>query len=145
MAIALIAAFVLTAVVLFVIGARLVKRSPGPDVSTIAVIPFSNLNPNHGGPPIGALFAGQLADAASKVPALRLTPMPQAGSLIEGSVQTSGDRVRVAVWLVRTSDRRALWSQRYEFASKDAANVQDEIVRGVVGALHLGASRAASR
>ncbi len=137
MAIALIAAFVLAAIVLFAIGASLVKRSPGPDVSAVAVIPFSDLNVNPGHPPLAAPFTRQLADAVSRAPALHLAPVPQAGNLIEGSVRSSGDRVRVAVWLVRTADRRALWSQRYEFAAKDAAGVQNEIVNGVSQALHL--------
>jgi TolB-like protein len=145
MAIALIAGFVLAAVGLFVFGASRVKRSPGPDVSTIAVIPFSDLNPHPGDSPFTALFTRQLADAVSRAPALHLTPVPQAGNLIEGSVQNSGDRVRVAVWLVRAVDRRALWSQRYEFAAKDAAGVQSEIVSGVANALHLRSGPAPPR
>ncbi len=145
MAIALIAAFVLAAVLLFAIGASLVKRSPGPDVSAVAVLPFADLNANSGNPPLATLFTRQLADAVSRSPALHLAPVPQAGNLIEGSVQSSGDRVRVAVWLVRTGDHRALWSQRYEFAARDAAGVQNEIVNSVAHALHLPAGPATAR
>jgi len=139
MAIALIATFVLAAIGMFAVATRLVKRSPGPDVSTIAVVPFSDVNVIPGNAPSGAQFALQLADAVSKTPGLHLTPAPKAATLIEGSMQTSGERMRTAVWLVRASDRRALWSERYEFTAKDAAAVQDQIVRGVANALHLHA------
>ena len=110
MAIALVASFVLAAVVMFAVGARLVRRSPGPDVSAIAVVPFSDLGSVPSSAASGALFARQLADAVSKAPGFHLVERPQAATLIEGSVQTSGNRVGVAVWLVRASDRRALWS-----------------------------------
>ena len=135
-AIALVAAFVVAAVGMFAVAARLVKRSPGPDISTIAVAPFSDLSPI-AGESLGAQFATQLADTVSKTEGLHLTPASQAGSLIEGSVQRSGDRLHVAVWLVRASDRRALWAHRYEFPAKDPAGVRNEIVHGVANALHL--------
>jgi len=144
-AIALVAAFVLAAVSMFAVAARLVRRSPGPDISTIAVVPFSDLSPLAGGESVGAQFARQLAEAVSKTDGLHLTPVSQAGSLIEGSVQTSGDRVHVAVWLVRASDRRALWARRYEFPAKDPAGVRNEILRGVANALHLQPGAAAPK
>ena len=137
MAIVLIAAFVVAAIGMFAIGARMVRRSPGPDVSAIAVVPFSDIGASPGHVYSGALFARQLADAMSKTSGLHLVERPQAATLIEGGVQTSGDRVAVAVWLVRASDRRAVWSQHYEFMATDAAGVQDKIVRAIVNALHL--------
>jgi len=136
-AIALIAAFVLGAIGMFAIGARLVTRSPGPDVSAIAVVPFSEIDSAPGNASPGALFATQLADAVSKAPGFHLVQRPHAATLIEGRVLASGNRISVAVWLVRASDRRALWSQHYEFGAQDAAAVQDEIVRAVASALHL--------
>ena len=137
MAIALIAAFVLGAIGMFAIGARLVTRSPGPDVSAIAVVPFSGIGTAPSDASFGPLFARQLADAVSKAPGLHLVERPHAATLIEGSVQTSDGRVRIAVWLVRASDRRALWSQHYEFAPQDTASVQDKIVRAIANSLHL--------
>jgi len=137
MAIALIASFVLAAVAMFAIGARMVRRSPGPDVSAIAVVPFSDLNPPSGDPPVGALFARQLADTVSKTPGMHLVERPQAATLIEGRVQTSGNRLGVEIWLVRASDRRAIWSKDYDFTPADAAAVQTQVVRAIARALHL--------
>lgn len=140
MAIALIAVFVFTAIGLFFMGTALVKRSPGPDPAAVAVVPLSDVGAPPASEPFARTFTRQLDDAISKTDRLRLTPRSQAASLIMGTVQVSGDRVRAAIWLVRASDRRALWSKRYEFARKDAAGVPAEIVRGVVGALRLDSS-----
>lgn len=145
MAIALIASFVVAAVVMFAIGARLVRRSPGPDVSAIAVLPFSDLSPVPSDPPFGALFARQLADAVSRAPGMRLVARPQAATLIEGQVQTSGNRLSVEVWLVRASDRRAIWSKDYNFAPADSSAVRALIVRAVANALHLQPAETAPR
>jgi TolB-like protein len=137
MAIALVASFVLAAVVMFAIGARLVRRSPGPDVSAIAVVPFSDLAPTPADPRFGTLFARQLAEAVSKTPGMHLVERPQAATLIEGRMQTSGNQLNVEIWLVRASDRRALWSKDYAFTPADSPTVQAQIVRAVANALHL--------
>jgi len=134
-AIALIAAFVFAAVAMFAVGARFVKRSSTPDAVTIAVIPFSDVQPVPGRASAGANFADQLSEALSKVRGLRLAPATEAGTRIEGSIATAGNRVRVAVWLVRAADRRALWTERYEFVPTNTAAVQNEIVRRSVTAL----------
>ena len=137
MAIALIASFVLAAVMMFAIGARLVRRSPGPDVSAIAVVPFSDLTTAPGDPPFGTTFTRQLANAVSNAPGMHLVERPQAATLIEGRVETSGSRLRAEIWLVRASDRRAIWSQEYEFAPADSRAVHAAIIRSVATALHL--------
>ena len=94
MAIALIAAFVLAAVGMFLIGARLVKRTPAPDLSAVAVVPFA-------GASLGADFSIGLTGALAKNRGLtRRRSAESAGTLVEGSVQQSGDRVRVAARLV---------------------------------------------
>jgi TolB-like protein len=144
-AIALIASFVLAAVVMFAIGARMVRRSPGPDVSAIAVVPFSDLTPVPSDPPFGVLFARQLADAVSRTPGMHLVARPQAATLIEGRVQTSGNRLSVEIWLVRASDRRAIWSKAYDFAQADSPAVQALIVRAVANALHLQPAESAPK
>jgi hypothetical protein len=145
MAIALIASFVLAAVVMFAIGARLVRRSPGPDVSAIAVVSFPDLTPAPGGAPFGTLFARQLAEVVSKTPGMHLVERPQAATLIEGRMQTSGNQLNVEIWLVRASDRRALWSKDYDFTPADSAAVQAQIVRAVATALHLQPAESAPK
>lgn len=124
MAIALIAAFVLAAVGMFMIGARLVKRTPGPDLSAVAVLPFA-------GDSLATQFSAGLREVFAKNDGLRVVDASNAVVLIEGSVQQSGDRVRVAVRLVRSAGRNALWARSYDFDVKDAAAVQGAIAHEV--------------
>jgi len=137
MAIGLIAVFVLAAVAVFALAARLVTRSSGPDVSFIAVVPFADLNSAHGTTSFGAQFAAGLAHALQKTTGVHLVERAQAATLIEGSLQCLADRCRVAVWLVRASDRRALWSEHYEFAPGETGAVHQHIVLSIRKALHL--------
>jgi TolB-like protein/class 3 adenylate cyclase/Tfp pilus assembly protein PilF len=61
--------------------------------------------------------------------------------LIEGSVRRSSDRVRVAVQLIEAESGLLRWSERYDAEMKDIFSVQDEITRGVAGALAIRLTR----
>lgn len=54
------------------------------------------------------------------------------GSVLEGSVQKAGNRVRIAVKLTNTIDGFQVWSERYERELKDIFSIQDEISLAVV-------------
>jgi eukaryotic-like serine/threonine-protein kinase len=62
----------------------------------------------------------------------------QVGSVLEGSVQRSGDRLRIVAQLVRTADQSQVWSLSFERPAGDIFAIQDEIAAQVVEAL-LGA------
>jgi|GEM_PF-1073555 len=62
----------------------------------------------------------------------------EVGSVLEGSVQRSGDQLRIAVQLVNTADQRQIWSQTFDRDSGDIFATQDEIANQVLEAL-LGA------
>ena len=55
--------------------------------------------------------------------------------LLEGSVQRSGEMVRVSAQLIDTADGSTQWSERYDRPYKDLFALQDEITHAVVGAL----------
>ncbi len=55
--------------------------------------------------------------------------------LLEGSVQRSGDRVRVTVQLIDTTGESHVWAEKYDRDVTDVLVVQDEIVRSVVTTL----------
>lgn len=57
--------------------------------------------------------------------------------LLEGSVQHSGDMVRVSVELVDAADGSTQWSGHYDRPSHDLFALQDQIVRAVGGALKV--------
>ena len=55
--------------------------------------------------------------------------------LLEGSVQRTGDVVRISATLVIAADGSALWSRQYDRPYKDLFSLQDEITRSVADAL----------
>ena len=137
MAIALIAAFVLAAVTLYLVGAHFVSRAAG-DLSSVAVLPFTDT----GSEPIGASFTKQLAEQAAKGEGLHVFTASgiagqRVGSILEGRVRKSGDRVQVTALLIEAADRSVLWSHSYDCETKDVAAVQAEIARAIVTTLRL--------
>jgi TolB-like protein/DNA-binding winged helix-turn-helix (wHTH) protein/Tfp pilus assembly protein PilF len=57
--------------------------------------------------------------------------------VVLGSVQRSGDRLRVNVLLMEASAERALWGERYDGAMDDIFEVQDKITAAVILALEI--------
>ncbi len=64
-----------------------------------------------------------------------------AASLLEGSVQQSGEAVRITVQLIRTGDGTHLWSQHFDRRLADVFNIQDEVATAVVQALQVALSK----
>jgi TolB-like protein len=55
---------------------------------------------------------------------------------LEGSVQRSGDRMRVNVQLIDADSGHHLWAERFDKPIADLFDMQDEIVARLAGALH---------
>lgn len=55
--------------------------------------------------------------------------------VLEGSVQKSGNRVRITAQLIRAEDGFHVWSQNYDRDLDDIFAIQDEIAKDVAGAL----------
>ena len=151
------------AAVLVVGGALLVLRSgwpaPAPAEpvharSEIAVLPFQNLSAE--GPQ--TYFAGGLHDELltqlAKVAALKVisrtsvmgyqgTSKPLrtiaselgVGSVVEGSVQVVGERLRVNVQLIDAATDEHLWAERYDRTLDDAFAIQSEVAQQIVAAV----------
>jgi TolB-like protein len=60
-----------------------------------------------------------------------------AGTVIEGSVRTARDRLRVTAQGIRTADGCHLWSERYDRRLDDLLEVQQDIARSIVAAFQL--------
>ena len=57
--------------------------------------------------------------------------------ILEGSVQRSGDRIRVNVQLIDAESGNHLWADRFDKACGDLLRMQDEIVARIANALHF--------
>jgi len=151
------------ATVVVAAGALLVlrpgRRAPAPARpvharSEIAVLPFQNLSAE--GP--HAYFAGGLHDELltqlAKVAALKVisrtsvmgyqgTSRPLkliatelgVGSVLEGSVQVVGGRLRVTVQLIDAATDEHLWAERYDRTLDDAFAIQSEVAQRIVAAV----------
>jgi len=120
----------------------------------IAVLPFQNLSA--AGP--HAYFAGgshdelltQLAKVASLKTISRTSVMGYAnttkplkeiatelgvGSIVEGSVQVEGQRLRVNVQLIDAATDEHLWAERYDRTLDDAFAIQSDVAQRVVAAV----------
>jgi TolB-like protein len=60
-----------------------------------------------------------------------------AEAVLAGSVQQSGDRIRVSVQLLKTTTGETIWAQSFDTRSGDVFTVQDEIARQVASQLSL--------
>jgi len=58
-------------------------------------------------------------------------------NVLEGSVRTSGRRVRVTAQLVRADDGYEVWSQSYDRELRDIFEVQDDIATDIATALQI--------
>jgi serine/threonine-protein kinase len=133
--------------------------TPAPDVAVyertaIAVLPFQNLSGE--GP--HAYFAGGLHDELltqlAKVAALKVISRTSVmgyqgtskllkqiarelgvGSVVEGSAQVAGERLRVNVQLIDAATDVHLWAERYDRTLDDAFEIQSEVAQQIVAAV----------
>ena len=121
---------------------------------SVAVLPFDVV----GGDTADTYFAEGMADelttVLSKLPTLRVASRSAAFSLarsgkrsarevgttlgvqtvLEGSVQRAGERLRVRAQLVNVADGLTVWSDTYERSAKDVFAMQDDIARAIARA-----------
>jgi len=139
-----------------------------PTGPSIAVLPFETMSPEPGREFIADGLAEDITTALSRLRWLFAIARNSAFAwrgraadvreiaralgvryVLEGSVRTAGERIRVTAQLIDAESGKHLWAERYDRGLGDIFAVQDEITASVVAALepHLYAeegSRAAS-
>ena len=127
---------------------------PLPDKPSIAVLPFSNIG---GDAKQERLADGITEDVITDLSRYRdlfviarnsvftykgkAVSVQQVGRdlgvryVLEGSIQTSGDRVRVTAQLIEAATDVHVWSERYERALDDIFDVQNEVTQKIAGTL----------
>ena len=125
-------------------------------MSSIAVLPFSNMSPDPEQEYFCDGLAEELIDALARLEGLRVVARTSAfqfkgqaldvgeigkrlkvGTVLEGSVRKAGNRLRINAQLINASDGYHLWSERYDRQMDDVFAVQDEIARSVVEKLKV--------
>jgi serine/threonine-protein kinase len=140
-------------------GAR-VSVALDPERPSIAVLPFANMSPDPEQEYFCEGMAEEIISALTKVNGLRvaarmstfqfkgrLQDARQVGEalnvrmLLEGSVRSAGDRLRVTAQLINVEDGYQLWSERYDRQRADVFAIQDEIASNIVDVLKLRLGR----
>jgi serine/threonine-protein kinase len=131
-------------------------RPAVPDSSSIAVLPFVNLSSDKENEYFSDGLTDELINALARVQGLRVVARGSAfqfkgknpdiravgkqlnvAAVLEGSVQRSGDRLRITAQLSSVADGYHVWSETYDRRLADVFAVQDEISRAIVGALEV--------
>jgi len=131
-------------------------RYPLPDKPSIAVLPFENMSEDPKQEFLCDGMTDSIITALTKIPRLfviaRNSSFAYKGKpvkvkqvseelgvryVLEGSVQRSGDRVRVNAQLIDALTGIHRWAERYDRDLKDIFALQDEITRKVLGAIHI--------
>ena len=133
---------------------RYVARRASP--TAVAVLPFVTIGGDSTDEYFSDGMTGELTAALGRIPGLQVAARTsafsfkrkqataqtigralQVGSLVEGVVRRSGNRIRVEAQLINAADGYQLWADQYERDVKDVFAVQDEITRAIVGALQV--------
>jgi TolB-like protein len=120
------------------------------------VLPFKDLSPQHDQDYFCEGLAEELINALTQVKGMKVPARTSSfsfkgkeedireigrqlnvGSILEGSVQKAGNRLRVTAQLISVSDGYHLWAERFDRNIEDIFTVQDEIAMAVVEKLKV--------
>ena len=129
---------------------------PLPDVPSIAVLPFVNMSEDPKQEFFSDGMTEEIITALSKVPRLfviarnstfiykgKPVKVKQVSEdlgvryVLEGSVQRSGDRIRITAQLIDALTGNHLWAERYDRDLKDIFALQDEITIKILNGIRV--------
>lgn len=146
---AVLAALALSVAGSFLLRARWSGMRPEP-VRSLAVLPFQNMTGDRQMDYLADGISDEVLNSLAYLPDLKVVARTSAAqfkgrnvdvqeighrlgvkTLLEGSVRSSADKLRVMTRLVNAETGYQLWSQSYEFQTKDLFEVQDAIAQAV--------------
>ena len=135
----------------------------GAPRTSVAVVPFANLTGDSGKEYFSDGMAEEMIDALARVPNLKVPARTSSfaykgknidirqigrdlgvGTILEGSVRSAGERIRVTAQLVDAQSGFHLWSQSYDRDFKDIFKLQDELAGAIVEALKINLGNSGS-
>jgi adenylate cyclase len=137
-------------------GAAVRGASLKPPASTIAVLPFANLNRDEPNEIFSDGLTEELINTLAQVEGLQVVARTSAfrfkgktgdaraigarlgvGTILEGSVRRAHDRLRITAQLINVADGCHLWSEHFDRRTQDVFELQDEIAHGIAEALRI--------
>jgi TolB-like protein/sugar lactone lactonase YvrE len=135
------------------------SRAGPPNESTmksIAVLPFADLSPGRDQQYFSDGIAEEILNALAHVKDLKVAGRSSSFSfrgkdqdlraigtalgvahILEGSVRTQGDKVRITAQLIQVSDGFHLWSETYDGDLRDVFSLQERIARAITSHLQV--------
>jgi adenylate cyclase len=129
---------------------------PLPDVPSIAVLPFANMSGDPGQEPIVDGVTENITTTLSKIPELfviaRNSAFQYKGKpidvkkvaenlgvryVLEGSVQRSGERIRINAQLIDATSGHHIWSEKYDQDKRDLFALLDDVTHHIAIALQI--------
>lgn len=129
---------------------------PLPDKPSIAVLPFENMTGDPGQEYFADGFTEEIISSLAKISSLfviaRNSSFTYKGKpvkvqqvseelgvryVLEGSIQKSGDRVRINAQLIDAVSGKHLWSEHYDRDLKEIFGLQDEVILEITSALSV--------
>jgi TolB-like protein len=123
---------------------------------SIAVLAFANLTGDPAKEYFGDGMAEELIHTLARIPGLKVPSRTssfaykgrntdvrqiardlEVGVVLEGSVRSAGERIRVAAQLIDGQNGFHVWSEHYDREFGDLFKLQDELARAIVDALRL--------
>jgi serine/threonine-protein kinase len=144
--------------VLALVVVILARHRPGATATgrSVAVLPFESIGADKGSDYLSEGITEEITEALSKVPGLRVPARSSAtasaakgldlrrigtelgvGSVLQGTIQRSGNQLRITAQLINVADNSHLWSDKYDKEMKDVFLVQDEIAKAIVTGLRV--------
>jgi TolB-like protein len=124
------------------------------DTKSIAVLPFADLSQAQDQQWFADGLAEEILNALVKVPDLSVTARTSSfqyrGStkslteiaselgvahVLEGSIRSGGERIRVTAQLIRANDGFHLWSETYDRDNTDMISIQEDLARNIASVL----------
>ena len=131
-------------------------RAATATAQSIAVLPFADMSADKNQEYMADGMAEELLNLLTQVPDLKVIARTSSfafkgqnidvseiakklnvAHVLEGSVRTSGNKLRITAQLVRASDSTHLWSQTYDRPLNDIFALQTEIANAIVQALQI--------
>ncbi len=131
------------------------KKTGNMNKKTIAVLPFSDFNETKENEFFADGITDDILTQLSKISELKVISRTSvmkyknskmnlediarelgAGSILEGSVRTSGNKIRIVSQLIDASNDTHLWSETYDRELNDIFNIQSEISEKIAEALN---------
>ena len=129
---------------------------PQPEIKSLAVLPFKSLNREARDDYLGLGIADSIIMKVSQIGELTVRPTSavrkyanqeidsldaaqqlKVDSILDGTLQRAGERLRVSVNLLRVKDGASLWTESFDLNQNDVFAIEDSVSREITARLRL--------